>query len=113
MPFISTKTTCPLSQETKENLSASLEAISSKCLGKGESWVMTGYEDNCSLHFRGSFKDCAYVEVKLFGEPSGSACSACTGEICRLFEKELGILPERVYVSYYPTGQWGWNGGNF
>lgn len=113
MPFISTKTTCPLSQEKREVLSGKLEAIAEKCLGKGASWVMTGYEDNCSLHFRGSFSDCAYVEVKLFGQPQAAACDACTREICALFERELDIQPDRVYVSYYPTGQWGWNGGNF
>ena len=113
MPFISTKTTEALTARQKDQLSASLEQIAKRCLGKGESWVMTGYEDGCSLHFRGSSEGCAYVEVKLFGTPAPAACDAMTGEVCQLFAKELGLSPDRIYVAYYPTDQWGWNGGNF
>ena len=28
-------------------------------------------------------------------------------------EKELGIPGEAVYVSYFGTSNWGWNGSNF
>ena len=113
MPFINTKTTVSLSDAGKDTLTAALGRITRECLGKGENWVMTGYEDNADLSFRGSSGPAAYIEVKSFGTPSASGTSKMTAEICALFEKELSIPADRIYVSYYPTGMWGWNGSNF
>lgn len=114
MPFIHTQTTVPLDKAKCDSLTASLNAITSSCLGKGENWIMTGYTDNANLYFQGNQNgDTAYVEVKLFGSPDPNACDKMTGEVCRLYEKELGIPKNRIYVSYYPTGNWGWNGSNF
>ena len=31
----------------------------------------------------------------------------------QLLEKELGIPGNAVYISYWGTSNWGWNGGNF
>ncbi len=114
MPFINTKTTVSLDKTKRDSLTAALGKITSSCLNKGETWIMTGYEDNASLYFQGNQNgDTAYVEVKLFGTPSASGCAAMTKEVCALYEKELGIPAERIYVSYYPTENWGWNGNNF
>ncbi len=49
MPFINTKTTVSLSDAGKDTLTAALGRITRECLGKGENWVMTGYEDNADL----------------------------------------------------------------
>ena len=113
MPFINTKTTLSLSQEKKDILTKELSQITKQCLGKGENWIMLGYEDQVDLAFQGSTTDIAYVEVKLYGTPQASACDQMTSQVCDLFEKELNIPTNRIYVSYYPTTQWGWNGGNF
>ncbi len=113
MPFINTKTTVPVDNTKKEMLTAALNRITRECLGKGENWVMTGFEDNMSLSFQGSTADIAYVEVKIFGTLSSPAASRMTAEICTLFERELSIPADRIYVAYYPTGNWGWNGSNF
>ena len=64
MPFINTRTTVALSDAKKETLTAEIGRITSECLGKGENWIMTGYEDNASLFFQGSAADIAYVEVR-------------------------------------------------
>ncbi|MCH5260196.1 MAG: hypothetical protein J1F18_10595 [Lachnospiraceae bacterium] len=113
MPFINTKTTAALSDSKKETLTAEICNIASECLGKGESWVMTGYEDNASLSFRGSTADIAYIEVKTFGTPSPAGAGQMTAKLSSLFERELSISPDRIYVSYFPTDKWGWNGNNF
>lgn len=64
MPFINMKTTATLDIAKKDALSKELCIITRDCLGKGENWVMTGFEGNASLCFLGSTKDIAYVEVK-------------------------------------------------
>lgn len=114
MPFIHTQTTVTLDKAKCDSLTVSLNAIVSSCLGKGENWIMTGYTDKANLYFQGNQNgDTAYVEVKLFGTPDAAACDRMTGEVCSLFERELGIDQNRIYVSYYPTENWGWNGSDF
>lgn len=53
MPFINMKTTATLDIAKKDALSKELCIITRDCLGKGENWVMTGFEGECfSLLFR-------------------------------------------------------------
>ena len=112
MPFINTKTTATLSNSKKDTLTAEITNITRECLGKGENWIMTGYEDNASLSFQKSTADIAYVEVKTFGTPSPAGASQMTAKLSALFERELSITPDRIYVAYFPTDKWGWNGSN-
>ena len=113
MPFINTKTTAALSNAQKDTLTAEISDIARECLGKGENWIMVGYEDNASLSFRKSTEDIAYVEVKTYGTPSSAGTGQMTAKLSSLFERELSISPDRIYVSYFPTDKWGWNGNNF
>ena len=113
MPFINVKTTAAIDSAKKEVLNAELCRITKESLGKGENWVMTGYEENASLAFQGSTDNVAYVEVKAFGAPSAAGADKMTAGVCQLMEKELGIPVNRTYVSYWGTDKWGWNGGNF
>ena len=113
MPFINTKTTATLNNSQKDTLTAEITSITRECLGKGENWVMTSYEDNASLSFQGSTADIVYVEVKTYGTPSPAGASQMTAKLTSLFERELSVSPDRIYVGYYPTDKWGWNGNNF
>ena len=113
MPFINVKTTAAIDDAKKEVLNTELCRITKECLGKGENWIMTGYEDNASLAFQGFTENIAYVEVKAFGAPSAAGADKMTSGVCQLFEKELNIPAGRTYVSYWGTDKWGWNGGNF
>jgi phenylpyruvate tautomerase PptA (4-oxalocrotonate tautomerase family) len=36
-----------------------------------------------------------------------------TEEVTNIISEELGIDKSNIYVSYYPTDKWGWNGNNF
>lgn len=113
MPFINMKTTAALDTAKKEILAQEITRICKECLGKGENWVMTGFEDGVSLSFQGSTEKIAYVEVKAYGSPAATGADKMTAEICAIVEKELEIPANRVYVSYWGTNMWGWNGGNF
>jgi phenylpyruvate tautomerase PptA (4-oxalocrotonate tautomerase family) len=75
---------------------------------------MIGFEDKCDLYFQGNNNaDTAFVEVKIFGSASKSSYNELTKEICVIFNEELGIAPNRIYVKYEEVDNWGWNGANF
>jgi phenylpyruvate tautomerase PptA (4-oxalocrotonate tautomerase family) len=113
MPFIESKITVKLTEEKKENIKSRLgEAVS--ILGKSETYLMVGFEDGYSLYMGGrKLEKGAYVSVRVFGKASSDACDRFTGEVCRILESELEIPGKNVYVSYWGTQDWGWNGNNF
>ena len=113
MPFIDSKITVPVAPEAKETIKNELgKAVS--ILSKPESFLMVGFEDNYDLYMGGRKLDKgAYVAVSLFGNASSSAYEQMTAKICEIYEKELGIPGNSVYVTYHGVNDWGWNGRNF
>ncbi len=54
------------------------------------------------------------MSVHVFGQKVDPvAANQMTKEACDLFQQELGIAPEEVYIRYQAISNWGWNGGNF
>ena len=114
MPFIDTKLNVRLSQEKEAILKAKLGEAISNFPGKSEYWLMLNFTDNCRMWFRGyEHFPIAMVEVKLFGSADEKTCSRMTKTLCDLFQKELDISPDHVYVKYEFADRWGWNGENF
>lgn len=113
MPFIDSKITLSVPQEKREVLKSELgKAVS--ILSKPESFLMVGFEDNYDLYMGGKKLDKgAYVSVSLFGNAPKTAYENMTARICELYEKELGIPGNAVYVTYHGVNDWGWNGQNF
>ena len=113
MPYINTKYSASITPEQEIAIKSALgEAIS--LVGKSEQWLMLGFEQNCSLYFRGEKSEkIAFVEVSLFGGASSVAYSKLTGEICRIYGEVLGVTADKIYVKYSATDDWGWNGRNF
>lgn len=112
MPFIDSKITLPVTPEQKENIKSRLgKAVS--IINKPESFLMVGIEDNYDLYMGGNkLEKGAYVSVSLFGNATSSAYEKMTGEICKIYEEELGIPGQAVYVTYHGVNDWGWNGRN-
>lgn len=92
MPFIDSKITMSVSKEKRDVIKAELgKAVS--ILGKPESFLMVGFEDNYNLYMGGEeLEKGAYVEVSLFGNASSEAYNKMTAEICRIYEKELSLI---------------------
>jgi phenylpyruvate tautomerase PptA (4-oxalocrotonate tautomerase family) len=53
------------------------------------------------------------VEVSVYGSASPSAYSKLTAQVTDILGSSLGISPDRIYVKYFETQNWGWNGSNF
>ena len=114
MPFIDSKITLKISEEKKEKIKSELGKIISVIPGKSESWLMVGINDDYRLYFKGEKKEkAAFVEVKIYGSADKSAKDKVTSLICSLYEKELDIPKDSVYITFQEIGDWGWNGGLF
>lgn len=114
MPFIDSKVSVKISKEQEIELKSRLGKAIETIPGKSESWLMTGFEDEYHLYFRGDDSvPCAFVEVKVFGGENKAAFSKMTGEVCNIFEEVLGIPQDHIYVKYEAVTNWGWNGSNF
>lgn len=113
MPFIDSKVSVSISEEKRDIIKTKLgEAIT--ILGKSESWLMVGFEDNYCLYFKGDQNaPTAIVEIKLFGKASSDAYNKMTASVCQIFNSELGIPSDRIYVKYEEVANWGYNGFNF
>ncbi len=114
MPFIDSKISISVSEEKEKELKARLGQAISLIPGKSEAWLMTGFEDNYHLYFKGdNSAPMAFVEVKIFGKENPGAFDALTGEICKIYNEVLGIASNHIYVKYEAVANWGWNGNNF
>ena len=79
MPFINSKISTALSEEQEKTLVSRLGQAVTLIPGKSESWLMTGFEPEYHLYFRGeNSTPAAFVEVKLFGSENKSAFAALT-----------------------------------
>ncbi|MBO6215473.1 MAG: hypothetical protein J6N76_08050 [Lachnospiraceae bacterium] len=113
MPFIDTKTTVKLSDEQKQTLKAAY-AEAAGMIGKPESYLMVGFEDEYDLFFAGErLEKGAYVSVDVYGGSNSAGFEKMTKKICDTLTDELGIPGNRIYVEYRATADWGWNGSNF
>lgn len=113
MPFIDSKVSVSISEEQEKELKTRLGQIISLIPGKSETWLMTGFQDNYHLYFRGdNSQPMAFIEVKVFGASNPAAFDAMTAEICKIFGDVLGIAPDHIYIKYQAVSDWGWNGGN-
>ena len=112
MPFVNVKTNTVLSPEKIETIKSGLGTAITAIPGKSESWLMVGIEDDYKLFFRGTSDPAAMVEVTLFGNVSSSAAENFTGKVTKILSDNIGISPDRIYVSYLTTPNWGWNGSD-
>ena len=114
MPFIGSKVTVKISPEKekviKERLGKAIELIP----GKSETFLMVGFEDEYKLYFAGEkLEKGAFIEIKIFGKVSKDAFDKMTAAVCKIYEEELGIPQNKIYVKYEEVENWGWNGKNF
>ena len=113
MPMIKVETTVSLSEEKRDILKAELgKAIS--IMGKPESYLMINLVDNQDLYFGGNKLDKgAFVEVKALGNIDAGQSDKMTAKVCEILNAQFGISGDAVYVAYFGTSNWGWNGSNF
>ena len=114
MPFIGSKVTVKVSNEKEEIIKKRLGEAIKLIPGKSETFLMVGFQNEYSLYFGGEkLEKGAFIEVKIFGKTSKEAYANLTSAICNIYEEELTIPPNKIYVKYEEVENWGWNGSNF
>lgn len=115
MPFIRMSTNIDINADRDARLRSGLGRAIELIPGKTERWLMIEIADNARLGLGGD-KDtpAAIFTLKAFGKEQSNECYyALTEKVSALCHECLGISPDRVYIEYEVTGQWGWNGRNF
>ena len=114
MPFIGSKVSIKTTDAQKEELKKKLGQAIAILPGKSERWLMVELEDEKKLYFGGDDSaPTAYVTVSVLGNPDSSSFAKMTAELSKIYKDLLGISPDRLYVKYDTTHDWGWNGSNF
>ncbi|MDE6875796.1 MAG: hypothetical protein K2P87_15240 [Lachnospiraceae bacterium] len=114
MPFISSRVSVPVSGEQKDSLAKELGKMIALIPGKSEEWLMLEFAGGCEMYFAGDrSQPCAMIEIKVFGKIPADSSAQMTKAVCGLYEKELHIKKERIYIKYEEVSQWGWNAVNF
>lgn len=114
MPFIGSKVSMKISKEKEETIKKRLGEAIELIPGKSEEFLMVGFEDEYSLYFRGEkLEKGAFIEIKIFGAASKESYAKLTTAICNIYEEELEIPQDKIYVKYEEVKDWGWNGRNF
>lgn len=114
MPFIGSKVTVKILPEKEEIIKSKLGRAIELIPGKSESFLMVGFEDEYKLYMSGEKLDKgAFIEIKVFGKVSKEAFDQMTDAVCKIFEEELGIPQNKIYIKYEEVENWGWNGRNF
>jgi len=114
MPFIGSKVTVKISEEKEEIIKKKLGEAIQLIPGKSETFLMVGFEDEYSLYLGGEkLENGAFVEIKIFGKANKDDYAKLTAEVCKIYEEELQILKNKIYVKYEEVENWGWNGSNF
>lgn len=113
MPMIKVDTTVKLDDAKRDVLKTELgKAIS--IMGKPESYLMIELNDGKDLYFGGNrLEKGAYVEIKVLGSVDAGQSDRMTAKVCEILQTVTGIPGDAVYVSYWGTASWGWNGSNF
>ena len=114
MPYINSKLTVKLSQQDKEHLKSQLGKIIEEIPGKSEEWLMLSFEDNETIYFRGNkMEKAAFIEVKIFGTAEREYKNKVNDLICTLYQSELDIPKDSIYITFSEVKDWGFNGEMF
>ncbi|MCR4595950.1 MAG: hypothetical protein K5673_04110 [Lachnospiraceae bacterium] len=114
MPFIETKTNVTVSKEAETKIKEALGQAISIIPGKSENWLMLAIEGDIPMYFRGDDSaPIAFVDVKTFGTASSDVYDRMTAELTKVYGDTLGVAPDHMYIRYYGSSDWGWNGSNF
>ena len=116
MPLIQLETSCDLgSQDKKHSMIETLSRLTAEGTGKPERYVMASIRDKVAMTFGGQTGPCALVSIKAIGGLSQTVNQMLTRQITEALEGELGVPPDRIYLTFeeLPRTHWAWNSKTF
>lgn len=114
MPYISSTTSFLLGEDQKDIIKSKLGKLIEEIPGKSEKWLMIGFSENNTMYFNGEKSEkLAFIEVKILGSCDIKYKEILTDKISALFQQELNISKENIYIIFQEINDWGWNGNMF
>ena len=113
MLFINSRVNIMLAEAKKEIIKTRLGEAASILPGQSEDCLMIELAEFCDLSFQGDrTKPADFLEVRILEDMPESSMDEMTRAICEIYEEELQIKRDRIYVEYEKAVRWGWNGRN-
>ena len=116
MPYIELNYNKTITSSEEKKIKEELGKAISILPGKSEEWLMVEIKDNMKLYFKGDKeKENMMIKVLAYGDTlSESILSKFTAKVSEIL---FNILPclnkDHIYISYFFTKNWGFNGENF
>jgi phenylpyruvate tautomerase len=114
MPLIRIETSAAIPENRRVPVLAACSKVLAETTGKPEQYCMAVLEPVTVL-MAGKPTSGAYVDIRGIGGLTPAVNKALSRALCALFQKELGVEPENVYITFtdVPATHWGYNGGTF
>ncbi len=113
MPYISLEANTPILPSQAEELKTQFGKAISLIPGKSETYLMVSVKENPNLWMAGTNDGAAYIRVAMLGKAQRADCNTLTARICQVVSRILSIAPNRVYVCFSYTDEWGCDGTLF
>lgn len=112
MPFIEVKTNKNLTSVDIENIEKEVEKHI-VLLKKSKEWLMVNVIPFSPLRFSASNEDCLIVEVKTYSKVNYDDANKFSKAITDFISLNYNIKKSRIYVAYFDTLTWSFEGENF
>jgi len=114
MPLIKVETSAAIPETRRTPVLAACSKILAETTGKPERYCMAVLESGAIL-MAGKPAAAAYIDIRGIGGLTPAVNKALTKALCALLQKELGIEPGNVYITFtdVPAANWGHNGSTF
>lgn len=114
MPLVRLETDRKMDEGVMEGITAGLTAIVSEATGKPSRYVMTTV-CNATTRMSDESGGSALVQVMSIGGLGPSVNGGIAASITGLLNEELGISPDRIYITFtdVPGENWAWQGRTF
>jgi phenylpyruvate tautomerase PptA (4-oxalocrotonate tautomerase family) len=114
MPLIKVETSAVVPENRRTPVLAACSKVLAETTGKPEQYCMAVLESGAIL-MAGKPATAAYIDIRGIGGLTPAVNKALAKALCALLQKELGIAPGDIYITFtdVPATNWGYNGGTF
>lgn len=114
MPYIHVSVSKKITDAEQEKIMKDFGREIAALPGKSEQWLMVKISDNEKMCFQGrSEEPCAIIEVSVYGTFSSNEYQQLTGALTKTVSETVRVPQNRIYIKYFETSYWGWDGSNF
>jgi phenylpyruvate tautomerase PptA (4-oxalocrotonate tautomerase family) len=110
MPYLSVNIGKKLEAAQKEKLKTEFGRLITIIPGKTEPDLMMNIRDTDAMYIGCAQTPCAYIDLRMYTKTTAEAKKRFTSETSSLITRELGIPPERQYLTIAEYESWGYDG---